>query len=112
MNNLCATERAIIGAVVDDALARGFVLSVYDGCAFSVRVSRDKAAISAEIGATDETVLRFRDPSIPDEVGIPAYVGFVQFVHGNAADVIADCSDVPAVRDVLRRAEALAERLG
>lgn len=110
MQYLPHDERQIIDAILDAALSRGLVVSVYDGEEWALTGSDSRPAIVREVGATDCTTLRFRDPARLDERGKPASVGSVFLVHGNGCDVIADYSDSPAMAALLAPALAVAER--
>jgi hypothetical protein len=77
-------EAKIIDGVIDRALARGLVISVYDGEEYPIVRSTDKAAIQAETAATDETVYVLRNGT--------ERIGSVTFIHGNGPDVLSDYS--------------------
>ena len=111
LSALSPDERQIVGAILDAALARGFVVSVYDGEEWALTGSDSRPAIAREVGATDCTTLRFRDPARLDGRGKAASVGSVFLVHGNGCDVIGDYSDNPATVGLLAPALAVADRL-
>lgn len=97
-------ERAVVAAVVDDALAAGLTIAVHDGDGFSLRRSADRNAVLAAMWATDEEVLILYDGS--------RHVGRVWLVYGNGGwDVIHDCTDNPRTAAVLARADRIADRL-
>lgn len=96
MKDLDATERKIITALIDGALENKWRISVSDGEEYTVSRSTDRAAIRAAIGTTDETTLRFTTAREGDE-GDEQRHGTIWLVHGNGADVIADCSNRPAI---------------
>lgn len=102
-------ERQIIEAVVTEALARNLRVSVFDGEAWSLVQSGDFGRITAEIGATDTTTLRFWVPADRSETGKAQPVGSVFLVHGNGSDVLSDWSDNGTTEAVLARAKELAE---
>ncbi|RWI47581.1 MAG: hypothetical protein EOR25_15635 [Mesorhizobium sp.] len=54
-------EQKIVGALIKKALALGYVVSVYDGEEWALKKSSDYEKITAEIAATDETQLIFRE---------------------------------------------------
>lgn len=105
------TERLIVGQIIRSALSSGLLVSVHDGEIWSLVVSSDEAAISAEIATTDENTLRFRDPKKLNANGKPETVGWVYLVFGNGCDVIADHADNPETAALLSVASSLAERL-
>lgn len=111
LSELPYTERLIIRRIVQTALESGFVVSVQDGETWVLILSDDETAICREVGATDQTNLRFRNPAIRDDRGNPATVGTVYLVHSNGVDVIADHTDNPEMERLLRPALDLAERL-
>lgn len=104
LQSLRHDERQIISALLDDAASAGFVVSVYDGEEWALKVSASRSDIAANVGATDETTLRFRDPSRLDPHGKAATVGQVFLVHGNGCDVISDYSDNADTRSLVTRA--------
>lgn len=111
LQSLLHDERAIIGALLDDAFSRGYLVSVYDGEEWALTASDSRPAVEANVGATDATTLRFRDPARVDQHGKSASVGSVFLVHGNGSDVIADYSDNADTAALLAPALALADRL-
>lgn len=86
-------EMKIIGRIVDRALERGYDISVNDGEGDVLIRSKDKAKILAEVGASDETLFRVFNKH--------QRVGIIWFVHGNEEDVVADCSDVPEILELV-----------
>lgn len=110
MNGLSHAERKIIGAVIDDALARDLLISVFDGEEWTVTASENRHAVAMSIGTTDTTTLRFRKAGLGAD-GKPEVVGSVFLVHGNDCDVISDHSDNPAMAELLMRASLLGEAL-
>lgn len=107
--SLSPVERAIIGRLLDDTLSAGFVLSVYDGEEYAVKVSSNLDAIKFAVGATGETTLILRDPRLLDDLGNPVRIGFIWLVHGNGHDVISDYSDRVDVQRLVDRAVAVGE---
>lgn len=110
MHDLPHDERQIIGAIFDSAAARGYLVSVHDGEEWAVKPTADYAKARAEVGATCETLLRFRDPSGAGPAKPAPVVGSVWLIHGNGCDVIADYVDNPAMAALLAPALAVAER--
>lgn len=111
-------EQEIISAVLNEASKWGLLVSVFDGEEWALKASPDYSTVQALVGATGETLLRFRDPSTvddfsrSDDVSTAKLVGFVQFIHGNGCDVIADFSDNPEMSMLLAPAVAVADLLG
>jgi hypothetical protein len=84
--HLSHIEKNIIKLVIEGALRRNWVISVYDGEEWPLKRARDAAAILKETAATDETVYSFRDAE-------GTQLGRMYFVHGNDHDVISDMTD-------------------
>lgn len=110
LSALPSDERAIVGAIIDAALSRGLVVSVYDGEEWPVVCSDSRPAIAENVGITDCTTLRLRDPRSRDHNGNFSHVGRVFLVHGNGCDVIADYSDTSEMERLLAPARALADQ--
>lgn len=110
MQHLPQIEREIIEAVLDAVVARGLIVSIHDGEEWALKASDDLPAIKAAIGATDETTLRFRDPSRFADGGRVRTVGSVLLIHGNGCDVLSGWSDNEAMTALLAPALAVASR--
>lgn len=92
-------EIKIITAVVEDGLAAGYLVSVYDGEEIVVRNSADKAAIMAGLFSTDEDMLFFTKDG-------KRY--YVQLIYGNSGwDVIADYS--VKLEHIMKQAEEISD---
>ncbi|WP_353645714.1 hypothetical protein [Mesorhizobium sp. WSM2239] len=81
-------EKQMAEALVDTCLERGFVISVYDGEEWAIKRSGDKAAIMAELFATDDdqVVIRRKEDG--------RHLGWFHLVYGNCGyDVVSDHSD-------------------
>lgn len=105
LENRIKCERRIVYKVITDALAAGYMVSVDDGEEVVLLNSVDKAAILAAMFSTDEDrlILTHSDPKIKD--------GWVRFIYGNdGPDVMSDYT--VNLEDVLKGANALADRLG
>lgn len=76
-------ERKLARAVIGTLLDYGFTLGVNDGEETVIHDSRDRAAILAAMGSTDEDWLLVRKPD---------YSGVVRFIWGNEEDCISDYS--------------------
>lgn len=103
MQHLSFTERLICQELLGAADARFLSVSLWDGEEWAVKRTTDYSRIKAVIGATEESLLRFRSPD--GEV-----LGMVRLYHGNDCDVIGDYTDCPEVRALVASAEAVAER--
>lgn len=79
-------EQKIVRRLILRALDKGWVVSVFDGEEWPVKKSNDFEKITAEIAATDETQLRFRNADGETR-------GWMLLVHGNGDEVIADYTD-------------------
>ena len=98
------TERAVVAAIVDDAIAAGMTVTVWDGDAYPLASSTDRAAVLAALFSVDEESLVLRDRSSGVRVGT------VWLVHGNDGwDVIHDHS--ASLTDLLARESRIADRL-
>ena len=92
-------ELNLISLIIEDALALGYSIAVWDGEDFQY-TGTDPAEILLATAVSDETTYFFftQGASIP--------FGQVFFVHGNEEDVISDASDNPRVNAILERAMA------
>lgn len=100
-----AIERRIIKKLVQDAIAAGYCVSHHNGEEYTVRCSRDPAAIMAVIAQTDEETLTIRKENMQR-------VGWVHLVYGNDGhDVIADHTDNPEMTALLSGATSLADQI-
>lgn len=107
-------ERAIVMAIVEDALERGHTVRYYTGepnepgVVASLQTSDSKESatdiIMVEVGSTDEETLSIRDCDNKP-------VGFVSFVFGNDGhDVIADHTVSDEMTRILARAVEMSDR--
>lgn len=81
----------------------GCTISVSGGEGFTVKQSRDYAAITMEIAASDETTIRVRDGDLH---------AAILLVHGNLpSEVISDMADTPWTRSIVAGAERVATKL-
>lgn len=105
-------ERQIIVCLVEDCLAAGCEIRIYDGEEFNGDWTKDEDTVFSRMASTDEDRLFFRLPNGKE--------GWVLLIYGNGADVISD-NTVPNNRypefdkeslswSFMKRAEALAER--
>ena len=96
-------ERLIVKKICDDAVAKGYMVSLHDGEYYTVKRTRKVAEIMENIMATDEEQLLIRSAT-------GEYLGHVFLVYGNSGwDVINNHSDNPAINDLLVGANELAE---
>lgn len=86
-------ERDIITQVLRKALAKGYTVSLCDGEEYPLIRSTDMKAITAEIAATDQTYLIFREDG--------QQRGWIWLVHGNHEDVVSDYTDNQAMRELV-----------
>lgn len=75
-------EQKILSKLVDDILAAGHRITVFDGEEDALKRSDDKAAILEACGSTCWDWLKVFDKQ--------RYVGAVMLVWGNGADLISD----------------------
>lgn len=93
--HLSPVERDIIDCIVKKALDVGCSISIFDGEDHTIRRSRDHAAISKVVAATEITVLNFFDD-------VDALMGSIILLHGNEEDVIHDCTDKPFIQELIQ----------
>lgn len=100
-------EKAIVKAIVTNAIELGYTVSVYDGEEWCLRRSDDVKTIIAATFSTDLDCLCFREKT--DEA---KRVGTVQLVYGNDGfDVISDYTSNDTMETILSKANALAKEL-
>ena len=100
-------EAQIITMFCTDAIAKGCTVSVFDGCEFALKRSRDIQKILIEAAATGEDSYRIRDAN--GEI-----VGSVYCIYNNGnegLDVITDYTDSPLMNEILSRANAFIEEM-
>jgi hypothetical protein len=85
-------EKKIVDKIIRKALDAGLYISVEDGVEWALRFSQDYDAITAEIAATDVTMLRIRSQVEEEGVIKRPILGDVILIHGNGEDVIHDHS--------------------
>ncbi len=99
-------ERRIVSRIVKDALAQGYIVSVYDGCDFAIKRSSHYSAIMAAIMSTDEDTLIIRDANTGEKIG------FIHLVYGNDGfDVVSDYTANDRIEALLQGANTLADKL-
>ena len=85
-----AIEQDIMNGIARAAIARGYVISVHDGDDYVLNRSQSVPAILFHAGATDVTTFLIRNQHGEN-------LGSILFIHGNGVEVVADCTDVPAI---------------
>ena len=103
-NYMTDIEQKIVGKLLDDILAGGFAISVYDGEEYQVMRSRNLDEIKPEIGATDLTYVYVSDQS-------GRRLGGIMLINGNDHDIISDYSDNVMINALVAPALALREQL-
>jgi hypothetical protein len=89
-------ETRIIGLLIDDAIAAGYTLGVWDGQETVLKHSTDKAVIFDKLFSVgEEHLLVYKDKK---------RVGAVFLVHGNGGDVVADYSS--SLEPIMKRCNA------
>jgi len=98
-----AIEQKIVRRVVKDALAAGYVVSVFDSEEWTVKRSGSYTKIHDALFSTDEDTIRLRDKDGND-------LGIVRFIYGNEGyDVIADYS--VSLEEFMKGANEYADKL-
>jgi hypothetical protein len=97
-------ELAVCRAAIEAGLARGLVVSVYDGGAWPMKRSADLNEIVAALRSTEADEIVFRDATTGERRG------WMHFVYGSAPDeVIADCTDNAITGEIYAAAESAAK---
>lgn len=79
-------EKQVVTCIVEQALKKGYIITVFDGEAYPIKKSNDKTAILKELFACDEEMLIIRMP-YGDKIGT------VTLIYGNDGwDVVNDYS--------------------
>jgi hypothetical protein len=86
-------EAKIARKVVTLALAKGYMISVYDGKAMALMQSTSRNAILDAMASTDEDHLFFRNAA-------GDRVGHMLLIYGNGEDLISDYTDNDAMADL------------
>jgi hypothetical protein len=98
-------ERQIIVLLVEDLLAKGYALGVFDCEEVTLRPTRDEARIFAAMFMTDDDHLLVRTDG--QEGG--EHDGWIRLVYGNGGDVISDWT-TNLDESTMARASELADR--
>jgi hypothetical protein len=98
-----AIEQSIVVMLVNDLLAAGLTISVWNGGdEAEIEDSNNAEAIFAELAASDQDELCMRDAS-------GCYAGWIRLVWGNDASVISDYTT--RLEEILNGAKKLADEL-
>ena len=88
-------ERYVVRQIVNRALDKGYVLSIYDGEEFPLLHSDDADEVIAELGHCDEEWLYVENADHKK-------IGTIFLVYGNDADeVVCDCTDKPEILEIV-----------
>ena len=103
-DHLSAIERPIIDRIIREALhTRGYQIEVWgednDGEP-DCPLTSDYSKITAEVAATDGTILKFFHTDKISVARPTGYVGMMLFIHGNEEDVLSDLSDNAAMEEL------------
>src|SRR5262249_6577904 len=94
-------EERIASVIIEDALAAGYLLSVYDGEDYVLVRSKDKVAVLAAMFSTDEDYLVVYRPG-------QRRAGWVRFVYGNSG-LGGVCDYTCNLEHIMAGGEALAD---
>lgn len=99
-----AVEKQVIVKLLDEALGRGYRVSVWDGEEWVLEGSTDRGDILQNLGATDEEILRFSEDG--------KRIGNVFLVYGNEPYyVISDHTSSSAMDELLAPVNQLIDEL-
>ena len=99
-------ERLIVERAVNDILAAGYRLSVFDGEEYAVKSSVSARAIMGALFETEEDYLYLMEKGDDGKI---QRTGWVRLVYGGGWDVISDYS--PNLDGVLAKAKELSEKM-
>lgn len=92
------TEFRIVSGIVRRALSKGYTVSVNDDASgqgeWTVKNSRALDEIIGALATTGGDLLKVRNIDGKS-------LGVVSLVYGNGEDVVSDCSDTPAILELL-----------
>jgi hypothetical protein len=96
-------ENGIANKIIDDALASGYTVSVYDGEEWPVKRSSNKDEIISALNSTGIDQLKFRDSS-------GEYVGVCALIWGECGyDLVNDYTVSDAMEKLMKGASDLAD---
>lgn len=88
-------ERFVVRGIVNRALDKGYLLTVFDGEEFPVLHSDDSDEVMAELGHCDEEWLYVENADRKK-------IGMIWLVYGNDPDeVVCDCTDKPEILEIV-----------
>lgn len=88
-------ERFVVRQIVNRALDKGYLLTVFDGEEFPVLHSDDAEEVMDNLGHCDEEWLHVENEAMQK-------IGTVFLVYGNDADeVVCDCTDKPEILEIV-----------
>lgn len=98
-------ERKVAAKLVEDTLAGGYVVSVYDGEEYPLHYSNSKDEILKALGATDRECLLVAMPN-------KRHMGTIVLIYGNSPEeLIADHTDSDLISTLIAGADALGKEL-
>jgi hypothetical protein len=102
-------EMSVMKKLVQDALAAGYAIRIYDGEAWTTREPlTNENKIIFDLRSTDEDQIYF----YKNVDGKWKRFGFVKLIYGNMPyEVIADNTDTDEINNLLKGAEALQDAL-
>jgi len=92
--NAALVERTIAQRLVRDIIRKRFQVSVWEGEAYSIKLSTNEAAIFEAMASTDSDRLVIHDME-------SKCVGWVWLIYGNDVDLISDHSDNAAMQAII-----------
>ena len=102
-NNLTGIEKRIVTAIVDSAFDKGYAFTIADEESVRISKSRNRPAVLKELGAAEVETLSFYDGELKK------HVGWVTFVYGNGADVMADWSTGAVTDAIIAAAHSISD---
>ena len=89
-------ERYVVRQIVNRALDKGYLLSVFDGEEYAIKDSADAEEVMDQLGHCDEEWLEVWTPTGERRIGT------IFLVYGNDADeVVCDCTDKPEILEIV-----------
>ena len=96
--HMTQTEFGIVSDIVRRAISKGYTVSINDDAfghgEWTVKRSREPAEIIEALATTGGDLLKFRDAT-------GKFLGVVSLIYGNGEDVVSDCSDAPAILELI-----------
>lgn len=88
-------ERFVVRGIVNRALDKGYLLTIFDGEEFPVLHSDDAEEVMDNLGHCDEEWLHVENAGRQK-------IGTIWLVYGNDPDeVVADCTDKPEILEIV-----------